>query len=381
GKKTLLRRSLTEYTVLFDAKLPPEEMEDIIKTFSTSGKMISKNRDKRRILSQIKLITAKQPSEIETEIDTMQAQPEVVLASPAFIHPQTNTKLFLTDQIVIKLKPGHKLDVLFGLMSSYGMVMKEKMFGSGDEFVLEISDPKAVNALEAANAVFESGMVEWAEPNFVQDYKKMYYPNDPGLPYQWHLTGSTANGTPTAHVDALRAWDITLGSPNITIAVLDDGVQWNHPDLANNIFVNTKEIAGNRIDDDRNGLIDDVIGWDFANGDNNPSPYTAYDNHGTSVAGVAAASGNNGLGVSGACPRCKILPVKIANSNGVQFENFDDVRVAIAIRYAASYAAVLNNSWGGGAPSQIIQSAIRDASLYGRGGKGSVVLFASGNSA
>src|SRR6185369_4596951 len=98
-------------------------------------------------------------------------------------------------------------------------------------------------------------------------------------------------GTPNADVRATSAWDISLGNPNVVIAIIDDGVQWDHPDLAANIFVNPGEIAGNGIDDDNNGFIDAVHGWDFYSHDNNPAPADDDDNHGTALAGVAAGVG------------------------------------------------------------------------------------------
>ena len=130
------------------------------------------------------------------------------------------------------------------------------------------------------------------------------------------------------------------------------------------------------IDDDGNTYVDDVHGWDFSNNDNDSNPMDPLDNHGTAVAGVAAARGNNALGVSGACQQCRILPVKVFSPGAASTTAF-----ANAIRYAATFADVINNSWGGGSPSAALQSAILFANTNGRGGKGSVVMFATGNSA
>ncbi|WP_460035073.1 S8 family serine peptidase, partial [Methylothermus subterraneus] len=192
------------------------------------------------------------------------------------------------------------------------------------------------------------------------------------FPFQWHLDNQAS---PQADVDAPQAWDIERGNANVVIAVIDDGVELNHPDLRDNIFRNLRESLNGQ-DDDGNGLTDDLWGWDFLAGDNDPNPSFLFDNHGTAVAGVAAARGNNSLGVSGVCPFCRILPVRIG------FDLFfTDVKAANAIRYASSLADILNNSWGGGAPSSVIHSAIQYAANFGRGGKGSVVVFAAGNSA
>ncbi len=382
GKRIPLYRSLTEYAVQFQEGLNQKTRRAIIEAVSPLAEMTEKGKIGNQALSVITLKTekAKEPAAIEEIIDTMKARFDVRWAVPVFIHAKTGSRMLITDEIVVKLKPEKDLASLTELLQSYGLLLIKSMWGTQNEYVLRLQDPKAVSPLEAANALFESGLVEWAQPNFIQEYKRSFTPNDPRLSRQWHLTG-TDNGTPTAHVRALKAWDITLGSPNITIAVLDDGVQRDHPDLAGNIFINPGEIPGNGMDDDSNGFTDDVSGWDFSNNDNDPSPFILDDPdgdfHGTVVAGVAAARGNNGKGGSGVCPRCTILPVKIFNADRI----VDEAGIASAIRYAARLADVVNNSWSGGGESSVIQSALQDANTQGRGGLGAVVLFAAGNSA
>jgi subtilisin family serine protease len=384
GKRIPLYRSLTEYAVQFQEGLNKETRGAIIEAVSPLAKMTEERKIGNQALSVItlKIDKAKEPAAIEEIIDNLKARSDVRWAVPVYIHGKTGSRMLVTDEIAVKLKPGKDLANLAGLLQSYGLLVVKPMWGTRDEYVLRLRDPKAVNPLEAANALFESGLVEWAQPNFIQEYKRSFTPNDPRLSRQWDLTG-TDKGTSTAYVRALKAWDITLGSPDITIAVLDDGVQRDHPDLVGNIFVNPGEIPGNGVDDDGNGFIDDVSGWDFSNNDNDPSPFIGLDDppdgdvHGTAVAGVAAARGDNGKGGSGVCPRCTILPVKIFNGNN----NIDDAGIASAIRYAANLADVVNNSWSGGGQSDIIQEALKFANTQGRGGRGAVVLFASGNSA
>ena len=183
-----------------------------------------------------------------------------------------------------------------------------------------------------------------------------------------------------------QAWDTTTGSSQIVVAVLDNGVQLNHPDLAAHIFTNTGEIPGNGIDDDGNGFIDDVHGWDFAGDaatntpDNDPSPATQFDNHGTAVAGIAAAIGNNMVGVSGAAQNVQILPIKIARddlNNGGGFVS--QIQIARAVYYAAGLgvdasgnivgtwhgADVLVNSWAGGTPNVFLNAAFDYAATHG----------------
>ena len=113
---------------------------------------------------------------------------------------------------------------------------------------------------------------------------------------QWHLLNSgQAGGVDGEDIFAPEAWNIINRSPNVDIAVIDGGIQVDHPDLVNNIWNNSGEIPGNNIDDDGNGYIDDITGWNFAN--NNGIPYA--DLHGTHVAGIIGAEGNNSKGISG----------------------------------------------------------------------------------
>ncbi len=156
-----------------------------------------------------------------------------------------------------------------------------------------------------------------------------------------------------------QAWAISEGSPSVIVAVIDSGVDYFHPDLRNNIAVNTAELNGRPgVDNDGNGYVGDVYGWDFYN--NRPNGYD--DNgHGTHCAGVIAAE-KNGIGVRGIAPRVKILPVKFLGANG-SGDTADAVR---AIDYAVSRGAkILSNSWGGGGSSPLLDDAIQRAINHG----------------
>ena len=304
----------------------------------------------------------------------LNALPEVSFAFPVLVNPTTRNRLLLTDEIVAKPLPDVEAAAL---AAEFDLVVVEQLWATCDEYVLRLRDAKRQDPLAVANAIAESGLVVWAEPNFVQEFTRFATPNDPRFPEQWHLDNTgQGGGTVDADVDAPEAWDVTTGSASITIAIIDDGVEKTHEDLVARIYVNPGEVAGDGIDNDGNGYVDDVSGWDFSNNDADASPGST-DDHGTAVAGLAAATGNNGVGVSGVCQECRILPVKIFE--GPAFAG--DSVVANAIRYAASLADVLSNSWGGGAPSSAIQSAIQWANTNGRGGIGVPVFFASGNSA
>ncbi len=153
--------------------------------------------------------------------------------------------------------------------------------------------------------------------------------------------------------------DRQAGSSSVIVANIDTGVDYNHPDLAANIWTNPGEIPGNGIDDDGNGYVDDVRGWDFANNDNDPMDDQG---HGTHTAGTIAAVGNNATGVTGVAWRAKIMPLKFITASG----SGTSLGAAQAILYAASMGAkISSNSWGGGGFSQTIENAINTANQSG----------------
>ncbi|MFB2897119.1 S8 family peptidase [Aerosakkonemataceae cyanobacterium BLCC-F50] len=173
------------------------------------------------------------------------------------------------------------------------------------------------------------------------------------------------------NLDAIKApetWSKGYTGQGIVVAVVDSGVDYKHSDLDGNIWVNTKEIAGNGKDDDGNGYIDDVRGWDFVNSDNDPMDLQG---HGTHVAGTIAAE-NNGFGVTGVAPNAKIMPVRVLDASG----NGSVLDVAAGIRYAADNGAkVINLSLGTDISNPAQASAIKYAAE-----KGAIVVSAAGNS-
>ena len=197
---------------------------------------------------------------------------------------------------------------------------------------------------------------------------------EPGFSSEWglHNTGQTLDGTDLQtgiadiDIDGLEALRITRGEPDITVAVIDDGVDFNHPDLAGRAWTNPEEVAGNGIDDDGNGFVDDIHGWDFCN--NNATVYdSGQGGHGTHVAGTIAAS-LNGTGVVGVAPGITIMAVKFIRNGGC---GTDDMAVD-AIDYAASFGIpIINASWGGPGSSAVLDAAIADS--------GALFVAAAGN--
>lgn len=207
--------------------------------------------------------------------------------------------------------------------------------------------------------------VEYAEPNYIAEEHAI--PNDPyfassnswgqGYDDLWGLK----------KIEADKAWDISQGE-GVIVAVVDSGIDYNHPDIAANIWKNAGEIPNNGIDDDENGYVDDDKGWDFVYEDNDPIDDIG---HGTHVAGTIAAIGNNNIGVIGVSPKAKVMAVK-----GLGYKEGKDSATVLAncIRYAARNGAdVISNSWGANL-SNTLGDAIKEA--YDAG---CVLVFSTGN--
>jgi subtilisin family serine protease len=211
--------------------------------------------------------------------------------------------------------------------------------------------PAGVDVNDAMRLLRKLPGVEAVEPNSVISIAAI--PDDPDFSRQWGLRNTgQEGGVPGADISATSAWDITTGDPSVVIAVIDTGVDANHPDLAPNIWTNPGEIPGNGIDDDGNGYVDDINGYDFV--DNDPVP-DDQNGHGTHVAGISAAAGNNGVGVTGVAWNSKIMALKIFGASGS-----GSVAVSVdAILYAIDNGAkILNNSWGGYGYSQALRDAV-----------------------
>lgn len=178
-------------------------------------------------------------------------------------------------------------------------------------FISQAAQLRGVTIDSAIAFLKQQSSVRLAEPDMPVFPDQV---NDPSYGVQWglHNTGQSG-GTVDADVDAPEAWALIPSVANVTVAVLDDAIEINHVDLSANIAINTGEIAANGIDDDGNGFIDDVKGWDFVGNDNDPSPPSTDSSHGTHVAGLLAEVSNNAIGAASASRNVKILPVRFYN--------------------------------------------------------------------
>ena len=225
--------------------------------------------------------------------------------------------------------------------------------------------------LEELNA---SQLVEYAEPNYLYSINKAA--NDTNYEKLWGLANigaKDASGKPGVvglDINAEKAWDVTTGSTNVVVAVIDTGVDYTHPDLKNNAWVNEAEASGKAgVDDDLNGYVDDVHGYDFAN---NSGKVIDDHGHGTHCAGTIGGEGNNSNGVAGVNWNVRLMGLKFMTKEG----SGSLANAILSIDYARKNGAhILSNSWGGGSFSVALEKAIKDANDAG-------ILFvaAAGNS-
>lgn len=276
--------------------------------------------------------------------------------------------LFLSGELLAKLAPGADPQAVRELLTRHGLRIKTAGFLFADRFLLVNPDPTRSEIDLANDLMAYPGLFAWVEVSLIRDMKPRFVPNDPYYKNQWHLnnTGSwlgKSGGTPGADIAAEQAWDLTRGDAATIIAVVDDGVEMKHPDLK------AKMVAGR----------------DFVSNDNDSTPPAGGGNegpwgHGTCVAGAAAAIGNNGVGVSGSCPDCGLIGVRLLNDEGTS-----TATIAAAFQWACdSGAAVINNSWGPGSAKDDFldygtQGGIDYCVQHGRKGLGTVFVWAAGN--
>jgi len=285
--------------------------------------------------------------------------------------------------VIVKLAPTASPSEITNLQAAMGVteVTTAPQFGIGiwqipsgtvDPIILAYANDPRVQYMERDSIITLPHVktTSRTQENLATITPQTTTPNDPGYPLLWGLnnTGQTG-GKPDADIDAPEAWDIQTGNQNTVIGVIDSGVDYTHPDLVENIWTNPGETAGDGIDNDNNGYIDDVRGWDFAYNDNDPMDV---DGHGTHVSGTIAAKGNNSVGVIGVAWKAQIMPLKFLDDSG----SGSISNAILALNYATAKGVKLtNNSWAGGLYSQALYDAIKTAEE-----KGALFIAAAGNS-
>jgi len=233
-----------------------------------------------------------------------------------------------------------------------------------------------------AESFMMDNMVISAEPNFVNTISIV--PDDDEFSYQWGLRNMLRPGF---DINVEAAWEITTGDPRVVVAIIDDCVDFLHEDLQPNLWTNEGEIPGNWIDDDTNGFVDDIHGWNFVDNNNFVLPHADEDAHGTHVAGIVGARSNNGRGIAGVAGGWGDEPGASLMVFRAGFRDPSDGMVRIthgyeAMIYAADNgAAIVNASWGGSGISLAGNSAIRYFIRYGGGEvmSGGLIVAAAGN--
>jgi subtilisin-like proprotein convertase family protein/subtilisin family serine protease len=265
------------------------------------------------------------------------------------------TRRLLTREIVAKLAPGTNAQALAYAM---GITLLGDVPIAPGYYIFETKRPGA--SLTMAEKLRQHPGVLSADPVMARQQKKRWVPNDPMFGAQWHLRNTgQGGGTAANDVNILNVWNSYRGA-GIKIGIIDDGLQTNHPDLAPN--VNTQ------------------IDYDWNGNDSDPNPDVTQDYHGTSCAGVAAGRGNNGLGICGAAPEATLVGMRLIGGPATDIDEAD------ALAYLNDAIYVKSNSWGPNddgrtlaGPGPLAAAALANAAQNGRGGKGTIFLWAAGN--
>ncbi|MCL4176164.1 MAG: S8 family serine peptidase [Verrucomicrobia bacterium] len=296
---------------------------------------------------------------------------------PVLIDEASGLSQIPTGRIMVRLARGVDPAGYFGA----DFARAERIAAEESLFALNLGGVTVEETWQDLRRRMADPRVEYAEPDFLSEVIRSGAggrPNDPLLDRQWSLE----------QVGLPQAWSITEGREDIVIGVLDDGFDLDHPDLEANVFQNPSEVVDGN-DEDGNGYADDVHGWDFCSNDNDPRPTYSEDRHGTATAGIAAAVGENGIGIAGGAYACRFLPIKVIEIEGSKAFSSSSGRVQ-AIYYAAGRGPSSGQRWRGAdilsismgwSQSQACDDALRWAALNGRNGKGCPVFVAAGNHA
>ncbi|MBB5040468.1 Ig-like domain-containing protein [Prosthecobacter dejongeii] len=272
--------------------------------------------------------------------------------------PTVRREYSVADHLLVRFPDGISESAIAGWAKKNGFYIRHELKTTSVKLIA--TNQVSLEAEKAILAAFQRDFTKNPEPTMAvaeRDYVVFptLAPDDTSFASLWgmHNTGQTG-GVLDADIDAPEAWDITTGSKDVLVAVIDTGLDRNHPDLATNVWKNPGEIPGNFVDDDGNGFVDDVYGWDFFSNDNNSMDE---DGHGTHCAGTIGAVGNNRAGVVGVCWQVSLVGLRFLGPGGGSTSDAIE-----CVNYATALGVDLtSNSWGGGGFSSLLKQAIDDA--------------------
>jgi len=374
GERIYLTLATDALVVKYDSKISKQQQNTILNAASIQDLQISEPTTLKEVY-HLRLQRPLSKTEILDKINGLNQQAGVLFSAPVLkTFKGSPVSALVTDRFIVKFADEISSEQILEMNNRESAEIVKDL--RRNTYVVRILPEANRNGLEAANHFVENygSEIVYAEPDFIYFGLHQATVNDPLHDSQWahENTGQTqdtdgeqdefnfpisVSGVVDADMDVESAWDISTGS-GVLIGIIDSGVDLDHPDLVSNIYSS---------------------GWDAAENDYvaNDDDDFSYGGHGTAVAGIAAAVGNNGLGVAGVAYDAQILPIRIFNDFG---SSASTSLIAAAIDTAWMWGAdILSNSWGGSGYSSTIAEAINRAKTEGRNGNGCVIVCASGN--
>ncbi len=302
-------------------------------------------------------------------------------------HGKTEKIQYKSNELLIKLKKGVHINSVIGELRSRDFKIKKQFqylskLQKQDIYLIK-SDSNVLSKSDTSitSAILNIEGIDAISLNYAKTATAI--PNDPLFYQQWGLNNTGQNfygygnfrGTDGIDINAPEIWNLSKGNPEVVIAVLDSGIDYNHEDLKKAMWKNSGEIPNNRIDDDGNGYTDDYYGYDFGENDSDPMDLLVI-NHGTHVAGIIAASQGNGIGVSGVAPKVKLMALKGFQPDGYIYtsDTIEALSYIIMMKNRGVNIVAVNCSFGGTSYSQIEKKAFESVS-----DAGVIITAAAGN--